>query len=119
MSGLSDKVGAAILVESNGMYRINIEMEASGHAAEEEVIPAGVNGRPLDVKQVLSVYGELTEAELDVGEDVREVAGKISIGPTPAMTRAQAVERLDKLLLEMGVVVTHPDSRHVAFRLVK
>src|SRR5678816_1052116 len=51
------------LVESNGMYSIDIQMEPP-----EEVIPAGTCSMPLDMKQVLAIYTELTGAKLKVAE---------------------------------------------------
>ena len=72
---------------------------------------------PLNISQMLRVYAELTDAELDIGPGVLQATGHTPSHVTPEMTRGQMIEHIDSLFLQMGVVVTHPDAKHVAFRL--
>jgi hypothetical protein len=122
------KKGSTVeMVESNGMYSFNIDLERHPevHPAEsakveraDEMAPASFNDvEALDVSQILDVYAKFTGAELDIGAGVREVAAPIQLKFTPAMTRGQVVDMLDDHLLKVGVVVTHPDAKHAVFRL--
>jgi hypothetical protein len=72
---------------------------------------------PADMGQALAIYAEFTGAQLDAGEGVRQLPGLVRLPRSyPAMTRAQAMELLDSAMLRAGVVVTHPDPKHVVFR---
>jgi len=113
------------LVESNGLYRIDIEMEPAANAVPpgsskverpQETVPASMN-RPIDMASMLLIYAEFTGAELDIGEGVRQVPGYMPLKSPPPMTRIQVVDLLDELLLKAGVVVTHPDAKHAVFGL--
>lgn len=113
------------LTESNGLYSIDIKMEPAVATAPpgsskverpQEIIPASMN-QPVDMALMLVIYVELTRAELDIGEGVRQVQEYLPLKSTPPMTRIQIVDLLDDLLLKAGVVVTHPDAKHAVFRL--
>jgi len=111
------------LVVSNGLYAIDIEPQPGASASglskverPEEAVQASLN-RPVDMAAMLLIYAEFTGAELDIGQGVREVPALMPLESTPPMTRAQVVDLLDELLLEAGVVVTHPDAKHAVFRL--
>ena len=109
--------GIVSLVESNGLYRIEIKTEKQA----EEIIPASSCPWPLEMTQVLDIYAKLTDAELQAENDVRRFPGLFRF-PTqvPAMTRAQACEFLEKMLRDQaGVEVVHPDDKHVILRLRK
>jgi hypothetical protein len=83
----------------------------------DEMLP-GTEMGSADIRDVLSLYSELTGANLDVEDGVRHLHARVSFKRTyPAMTRAQAIEMIDTALLQAGVVVTHPDIKHVIFRL--
>ncbi len=84
----------------------------------DEMQPPGMDNHPAEIGQALEIYALFTGAELDVGEGVRQLPGYIRLPSSyPAMTRAQAMAMLDSAMLKAGVVVTHPDTRHVVFRL--
>ena len=126
MSNQQSKNGTiAGLVESNGLYSIDIEMERAGKVPPpgsskverpQETVPASMN-RPIDMASMLLIYAEFTGTELDIGEEVRQVPGYMPLESTPPMTRIQVVDLLDDLLLKVGVVVRHPDAKHAVFRL--
>ena len=114
------------VMESNGLYSIDIDMkpakgnlspDASKVDRPDATVPPSFDDYPLDISQVLEIYAKFTGAELDIGEGVCRVSEPIYMKSTPAMTRAQAVDLVDDLLLKAGVVVTHPDSKHAVFRL--
>ncbi len=87
--------------------------------AAEEVIPAGaIKFINLDLAQVLAVYAGLTQANLDIEEDIGSLPVLIRFTNTEPVTRAQAIALLDQVLLEQaGIVVTHPESTRAILRL--
>jgi hypothetical protein len=104
------------LVESNGLYSIDIRVRP-----QEELLPAGICPRPMDMNQALVVYAELSGVELQVAEDVRKFSGLIQF-PTeyPPMTRVQTCELFERTLREQaGVEVLRLDSKHAIVRLQK
>ena len=116
-SGLScGGEGVAKLVESNGLYSIEIKMEA----ANDDVIPAGTGMPFLDIHQVLDIYAELTGADLQVDEDVRQFHGIIKLRHEVPMTRAQACQLIEAALRnQAGIEVFHSDSKHLVLKLQK
>lgn len=141
------KISTAIagLVETNGRYRIDIEMEGMEEtlpvgthpmplaglvetnglfgieiemSAEDEVIPAGTNPMPLDMREALLIYSKLTGAELQVENDVRQFQGFIQLPASyPPTTRAQAAELVETALRDQaGVEVIRSDNTHAVLR---
>jgi hypothetical protein len=104
------------LVESNGMYSIYIQMDPP-----EEVLPVGTFPMPLDMKQALAIYAELTGAELEIADNVRQFRGLLRFPKEyPPMTRTQACELFETTLREQaGVEVIHPDTKHAVLRFRK
>ena len=83
----------------------------------DEMLPA-TEMPSADIGDVLTLYAELTGANLDVEDGVRHLPVRVPFKRSyPAMTRAQAIDMIDTALLQAGVVVTHPNTKHVIFRL--
>jgi len=84
----------------------------------DEIIPPSIDGGPADIVQVITLYRDLIEGQVEVREGVRDLRRIIPLKRSyPAMTCAQAVDTIDAALSEAGVLVTHIDTRHVVFSL--
>jgi len=111
----NERRAPAELLESNGMYSIDISMEAP-----EELLPGSSSPAWLSIGQVLAIYAELTEAELQVEENVRDFSGPIRFPRYSEMTRTQAREFVETALWEQaGVEVFQVDSNHAVVRFGK
>jgi hypothetical protein len=104
------------LVESNGLFRVNINSDLA-----EEVIPASDNSRPLSMKQALAIYEELTNAKLDVAEDVRQFSGMLQLPKeTPPMTKRQVRILFEEVLREQAKVeVVYADQSRALVRYLE
>ena len=103
------------LLESNGLYSIDIGMEAP-----EELLPAGPRSMPLQIGQILAIYAELTGVELQVDEDVRNFPGLLRLPNHSEMTRPQAREFVETALREQAdVEVFQEADSHVSVRFRK
>lgn len=87
--------------------------------APEEILPAGsIHIINADLNQVLLIYAEMAQAQLDIDDQVARLPASIRFTNTEPLTRAQAILLLDNALLEQaGIEVTHPDSNRVVMRL--
>jgi hypothetical protein len=114
----AQEIPAQLLVESNDMYSIDINMDLE---VPEEVLPAGTCPWPLDLKEVLAIYAALTGAELQVDEDVRQFQVYMRFPKEcPAMTQTQARELFEATLREQAAIeVIHPDDKHAIVRFQK
>jgi hypothetical protein len=104
------------LIESNGLYRINIEMPES-----EPLIPAGTSPMPYDMNSILEIYAILTKADLRIEPGVKEFRRGIMLPEErPAMTRSQAAEMIEAALREQASVeVVYSDAKHAVVRFQK
>ena len=86
-----------------------------------EIIPAGrIQFVNVQLSQVLAFYADLTGARLDTTRIPRKVSlsALISFENKKDITRAEAVQFLDKAFLEQaGLVASHTDAKHIEFRL--
>ncbi len=86
--------------------------------AEDVLVPGMLQFINTDVAQVLLIYTELAQGQMDVDETVRQLRASISLTNSEPLTIAQALLLLDNALLEQaGVVVTHPATNHVMMTL--
>jgi hypothetical protein len=92
---------------------------AATPVAQEPMIPAAsIRFINTDLAQVLAIYAEMAQAQLDIEDEVRRLPALIRFTNTEPVTRAQAIVLLDNALLEQaGILVTHPESNRVVFRL--
>ncbi|HTL59111.1 MAG TPA: sigma-70 family RNA polymerase sigma factor [Candidatus Limnocylindrales bacterium] len=82
----------------------------------EEMIPAASIQFNTQLAQVLAIYAELAQAQLDIDDAVKPAL--IRFTNREPVTRAQAIALLDNALLEQaGIVVTHPESNRVIMSL--
>jgi hypothetical protein len=103
------------IVESNGMYSIDIQMEST-----EELLPAGTTPMPLPIAEVLAIYAELTGAELQVDEAVRNFPGQLRFGQYPEMTRTQACDFVERMLRDQaGVELVQVNGPRAVVRFAK
>jgi hypothetical protein len=79
----------------------------------EEKIPEGYCG-PIEVQQALQIYAKLAGADLKLQDGISTNHGLIIPGRYPAMTRAEAIAYLEKVLREQaGIIVVHKDAGHI------
>ena len=113
---LTKREPPAGIVISNGMFSIDINADSDA-SASEEILPSGTSSCALEINQALAVYAELTGRELEVDENVRQLAGGIRVPQHPEMTRAQACEFFEATLLEqVGLEIIKPDNNHAIVR---
>jgi hypothetical protein len=71
-----------------------------------------------ELPQVLGLYADLSGAQLDTNQIARAFPVLISFENKKDMTRAEAIKLFDKAFHDQaGLVVTHPDAKHVVFRM--
>jgi RNA polymerase sigma factor (sigma-70 family) len=96
------------------------QIQSGVPVAPEQIIPAAsIQFINTDLAQVLGIYSELAQAQLDLEDKIKSLPALIRFTNTEPVTRAEAIALLDKVLLEQaGVVVTHTESnRRVTMRL--
>jgi hypothetical protein len=80
--------------------------------------PAGSIKLVLQLPKVLELYAEITGAQLDTNQIARAFPVVISVENKKDITRAEAIKLFDKAFHDQaGLVVTHPDAKHVVFRM--
>lgn len=105
------------IVISNGMYSIDI---SAPFEAPEEMLPSGPASLPININQALAIYAEIAGRELEVDEPVREFKRLILFPAHPEMTRTQAREFVEAMLLEQaGVEVTTGGNNHLVVNVRK
>ncbi len=80
---------------------------------QEEMIPAAsIQFINTQLAQVLAIYADLAQAQLDIDDAVKQLPVLIHFTNSDPVTRAQAIVLLDNALLEQAdIVVTHPGSQ--------
>lgn len=88
--------------------------------ASTPTIPAGtIRFINADLRQVLAIYGELAQSEIEIDERVASLPSMISFPNAEPVTRAQATALLDDVLLEQaGILVTHPETNRATMQLL-
>jgi hypothetical protein len=82
------------------------------------MLPAGEMYPEVHLDVLLPIYRELTGAKLETQDIMDQLDQPVHFPRShPAMTRAQAIDMIDKALFEAGIVVRHPDTKHVVFRM--
>lgn len=82
-------------------------------ANSEEKIPEGYCG-PMEVQRVLDIYAKLAGADLKLPDGIFTNDVLINPGRYPAMTRAEAIAYLEKVLREQaGIIAVHKDAKHI------
>lgn len=84
----------------------------------DAIIPAGsINIIGMKVSQLMPLYADLADAQLDTSQLGELPPINIRFKNTNDVTRSEALQLLDKVLYDQaGIVVTHPDTKHVLFR---
>ncbi len=84
------------------------------------MMPAGsIRFINADLRQVLAIYGELAQSEIEIDERLGSLPASISFTNNEPVTRAQATALLDDVLLEQaGILVTHPETNRVTMQLL-
>ena len=83
-----------------------------------KIIPAGgIKFFSIELSQLLPFYAEYAGAQLDTSELGKLQPLQISFENKKDVTRSEIVQLLDKALYDqIGIVVSHPDSKHAVFR---
>jgi len=97
---------------------VNTATGAEAHA--DEVLPAGaVHFVNADLRQVLAIYREAAQAQIELEERLETLPASISFTNTEPLIRAQLIGLLDDALLEQaGILVAHPETNRVTMRLL-
>lgn len=84
-----------------------------------DIIPAGsIKFIHVESWRVLEVYAELAHAKLEPKWREKLPPVLITFENKEALTRKEALEGLEKAFREQaGIVITHPDPKHVGWRL--
>jgi hypothetical protein len=91
---------------------------AKGPSQLPDIIPAGSINMILELPQFLQFYASFTEAVPDTSQLGKLPPAIIRFKNTNHVTRSEALQLLDKVLYDQaGIVVTHPDTKHVVFKL--
>jgi hypothetical protein len=99
---------------ANGGQRVAAAGGSELGPGAEDTIPAGsINLINADLSQALQVYGLLADAELDILGLGRFPPVLISFRNEQTMTRSNAVQAMDKVFYDHGILVRHSDPKHV------
>ncbi len=92
---------------------------ADASASTDPVIPpVAIRLVNADLRQVLLIYGEASQAQIELEERLERFPVSISFTNSEALTRSQMVAVLDELLEQAGIQVTHPETNRVIMRVL-
>ncbi len=107
--------GAALLVASSIITASAQTNQVAGSAQASTIATGAIKIINLPFSDILPIYADLAGAHMDTNQLKKLPPVLMSFENTKPLTRAEAVQLLDKVFYDHGIVATHVDKKHVVF----